>query len=130
MWVCAWVCGMWVCAACGCTCTRVHAFGGVLHVCACECRRACVCKYGCVCVSVLHVCACLCACVGMCVCVCVCVQRLGGAAAPGERWLLYPACFILESSATGSSRVCLSFLCRQVSQMGLNEEENETPCQH
>ena len=114
MWACAcvccvWVCvPVWVCAACGCVCVcaacgwvraHVYAFGGC---------SACVCKYVCMCVYLcLHVCACLCACVdmrvGVCVCVCVCVQCLGGAAAPGERRLLHPACFILETSATGSS---------------------------
>ena len=95
-----------VCAACGWVCAHVYAFGGcsacvcLAYMCACVCKYVFMCVYLC-----LHVCACLCACVDMRVgmCVCVCVQCLAGAAAPGERRLLHPACFILETSATGSS---------------------------
>lgn len=58
----------------------------------------CASMVACVCVSVLAcVCKCLCACVGMCACVCATSRR---GMLLGERWLLYPACFISESSAT------------------------------
>ena len=105
VWVCVRLCGCVLCVGV-CACVRVCCVWVGMCTCVCIWGVFCVCVQVCLhaCVSVLAcVCMSVCMCGHVCVCVCVCVQCLGGAAAPGERRLLHPACFILETSATGSS---------------------------
>ena len=136
-----------VCCVCGCVlcvccvwwaCARVCIWGVFacmrlcVHMCVCTCVCACkyVCAYLCAYLC-FHVCACACACVDTCVsvCVCVCMQRLGGAAS-GKRRSASSA-FHFGNFRNGLLPCAfLSFLCRQASQMGLNEEENESARQH